>query len=166
MIHNITEEREKRNRRDSSLDYSFTEEELARLIDQVEERALIHAPGHLKDRIFFQLDEERRKRKQRQLFSYRAKVLVGMAAALAVLFLVPADMSGTAETPQGSILESLSAETDADGMEEWEREAAARQRDIDEAWERYCREQERADERKQYFENMADKLTNRERWED
>ncbi len=166
MIHNITEEREKRNRRDSSLDYSFTEEELARLIDQVEERALIHAPGHLKDRIFFQLDEERQKRKQRQLFSYRAKVLVGMAAALTVLFLVPADMAGTAETPQDSILESLFAETDTDGMEEWEQEAAARQRDIDETWERYCREQERADERKQYFENMADRLKNRERWED
>ncbi len=166
MIHNITEEREKRNRRDSSLDYSFTEEELVRLIDQVEERALIHAPGHLKDRIFFQLDEERQKRKQRQLFSYRAKVLVGMAAALAVLFLVPADMERTTGKPRNSILESLSAETDADGMEGWEQEALERQRDIDEAWERYCREQERADERKQYFENMADRLTNRERWED
>ncbi len=166
MIHNITEEREKRNRRDSSLDHSFTEEELARLIDQVEDRALIHAPGHLKDGIFFQLDEERQKRKQRQLFSYRAKVLVGMAAALAVLFLVPADMERTTGAPRNSILENLFAETETDGMEEWEREAAARQRDIDEAWERYCREQERADERKQYFENMADRLKNREKWED
>lgn len=166
MIHNITEEREKRNRRDSSLDYSFTEEELARLIDQVEERAFIHAPAHLKDRIFFQLDEERQKRKKRQLFSYRAKVLVGMAAALAVLFLVPADMAGTTETQQDSILESLFAETETDGMEGWEQEALERQRNIDEAWELYCREQERADERKQYFENMADRLRNREKWED
>ncbi len=166
MIHNITEEREKRNRRDSSLDYSFTEEELARLIDQVEERALIHAPGHLKDRIFFQLDEERQKRKKRQLFSYRAKVLVGMAAALAVLFLVPADMERTTGKPRNSILESLFAEAETDGMEEWEQEAFERQRDIDEAWERYCREQERADERKQYFENMADRLKNRKKWED
>ncbi|MDE7246315.1 MAG: hypothetical protein K2N43_00335 [Lachnospiraceae bacterium] len=164
MIHNIGEEREKLNRRESSLSDPFTDEELMRLIGQVEERALIHAPGHLKDTIFFQLDEERQKRKRRQLFSYRAKVLVGMAAALAVLFLVPMDRTETADAPQTGILDWMNEETE--GPDAWEQEALDRQRDIDRTWERYQKGQERADARKQYFENMTDKLTDYGIWED
>ncbi len=164
MIHNIKEEREKRNRRESPLSDSFTDEELLRLIGQVEERSLIHAPGHLKDRVFFQIDEERRKRKKRQLFSYRAKVLVGMAAALAVLFLVPVDKRGTVDAPHIGIFDQLHEESGE--TEEWEQELFDRQRDIDRTWERYCRGQERADARKKYFENMTGLLTNYEKWED
>ena len=103
MIHNITEERKKLNRRKTSLSEPFSDEELLRMIGQVEEKALIHAPKGMKGEILFRLDEERQKRKKRQLFSYRAKVLVGMAAALAVLILVPADRTGTAGTlPEGA----------------------------------------------------------------
>lgn len=164
MIHNIAEEREKLNREEVSLSETLADEELLRLIGQVEERALIHAPAHLKDTIFFQLDEERRRRKKRQLFSYRAKVLVGMAAALAVLFLVPMDGTGTTDTPQIDILEELHTEQKQE--KEWEREVLDRQRDIDRSWERYRNGQEKANERKQYFENMTNRLTNYENWED
>ena len=164
MIHNIVEEREKRNREESSLSEPLADEALLRLIGQVEEQALIHAPAHLKDTIFMQLDEERSKRKKRQLFSYRAKVLVGMAAALAVLFLVPVDGTGTADTPQIDILAGLHTEPKQE--KEWEQEVLDRQRDIDRSWERYRGGQERADERKQYFENMTNRLTNYENWED
>lgn len=164
MIHNITDEREKLNRRESSLSKPFTDEELLLLIGQVEEQALIHAPGHLKDTIFFQLDEERQKRKKRQLFSYRAKVLVGMAAALAVLFLVPVDKTGTPETPHTGILDRLHEESGE--PEAWEQELLDRQRDIDRTWERYRKGQERAEARRQYFENMTNKLTDYENWED
>lgn len=164
MIHNIAEEREKLNREEVSLSGPLADEELLRLIGQVEEQALIHAPAHLKDTIFFQIDEERRKRKKRQLFSYRAKVLVGMAAALAVLFLVPVDGTGTADTPQIDILEGLHTEQKQE--KEWEREVLDRQRDIDRSWERYRNGQERAEARRQYFENMANKLTDYEIWED
>ena len=164
MIHNITEEREKLNRRDPSLSRPFTDEELLLLIGQVEEQALIHAPGHLKDTIFFQLDEERQKRKKRQLFSYRAKVLVGMAAALAVLFLVPVDVTGTTDAPQTAIFERLHQKLEE--PEAWEQEVLDRQRDIDRTWERYRKRQERAEARRQYFENMTNKLTVYENWED
>ena len=164
MIHNIAEEREKLNRRESSLSDPFTDEELMRLIGQVEERALIHAPGHLKDTIFFQLDEERQKRKRRQLFSYRAKVLVGMAAALAVLFLVPVVRTGTADAPQTGIFDWLNEETQ--GKDAWEQEVLDRQRDIDRTWERYQKEQERADSRKRYFESLTEQLWDNEKWED
>lgn len=164
MIHNIEEEREKRNRRDSSISDPFTDEELLRLIGQVEERALIHAPGHLKDRIFLQLDEERQKRKKWQLFSYRAKVLVGMAAALAVLFLVPVDKTEMVDIPHIGILDRLHEEMEV--SEVWEQEILERQRDIDKTWERYQKGRERADARKQYFDNMTVKLWNDEKWED
>lgn len=164
MIHNIADEREKLNRRESSLSEPLTDEELLRLIGQVEERALIHAPGHLKDTIFFQLDEERQKRKKRQLFSYRAKVLVGMAAALAVLFLVPVDKTGTLETPHIDILDQLHEELEE--PEAWEQEVLDRKLEIDRTWERYRKGQERAEARRQYFENIANKLTGYEEWED
>ena len=48
MIHNITEERKKSNRRDVTVPAPLTEEELMRLIGTVEERELLHAPGHVK----------------------------------------------------------------------------------------------------------------------
>lgn len=164
MIHNIAEEREKLNREEVSLSGSLADEELLRLIGQVEEQALIHAPAHLKDTIFFQLDEERRRRKKRQLFSYRAKVLVGMAAALAVLLLVPVNSTGAADALQSGIAGILDG--DGETSDEWEQEALERQQDIDRTWERYRKGQERAYARKQYFEKIADKLTDYEKWED
>lgn len=165
MIHNIIEEREKRYRREGPLPVSFTDEELARLIEQVEEQELIHAPGHLKENVFLQIDRQQRTAKKRQLFSYRAKVLVGMAAALTVLFLVPADGTERADTPQNSILSSLLQEKETDAVDEWEQEAIDRQQDIDKTWERYREEQERADARKRYIQDVKDKLQNIENWE-
>ena len=165
MIHNIMEERERRSGREGPLPVSFTDEELTRLIEQVEERELIHAPGHLKENVFLQIDRQRRTAKKRQLFSYRAKVLVGMAAALTVLFLVPADGAETVESPRNSILSSLLSEKEAGSMDEWEQEAIERQQDIDKTWERYREGQERSDARKQYFQDFKDKLQNIETWE-
>lgn len=165
MIHNIMEEKEKRYRRESPLPVSFTEEELARLVEQVEERELIHAPGHLKENVFLQIDRQRRTAKKRKLFSYRAKVLVGMAAALTVLFLVPADGAETADSPRNSILSSLLQEKETGGLDEWEQEAIDRQQDIDKTWERYREGQERADARKQYIQDVKDKLQNIDNWE-
>ena len=151
MIHNIME--------------SITDEELTRLIEQVEEQELIHAPGHLKENVFLQLDRQRRTAKKRQLFSYRAKVLVGMAAALTVLFLVPADGAEKVDSPRSSILSSLLPEKETGGVDEWEQDAIERQQDIDKTWERYREDQERADARKQYFQDVKDKLQNIENWE-
>ena len=165
MIHNIMEERERRSGREGPLPVSFTDEELARLIEQVEERELIHAPGHLKENVILQIDRQRRTAKKRQLFSYRAKVLVGMAAALTVLFLVPADGAETADSSRNSILSSLLSEKEAGGMDEWEQEAIERQQDIDKTWERYREGQERSDARKQYFQDVKEKLQNIETWE-
>lgn len=164
MIHNIAEERKKQNRRETFPAEPYSDEELLRLISQVEEKALIHAPVGMKDEIFFQLDEERQKRKRRQLFSYRAKVLVGMAAALAVLFLVPVDKTGTLEMPHIDFFSQLHEEWEE--PEAWEQEVLERQRDIDRTWERYTRGQERAEARKRYFENMTNELTDYENWED
>ena len=165
MIHNIMEERKKRSGREGPLPVSFTDEELIRLIEQVEEQELIHAPGHLKENVFLQIDRQRRTAKRRQLFSYRAKVLVGMAAALTVLFLVPADGAETADSPRNSILSSLLPETETGGVDEWEQEAIDRQQDIDKTWERYREDQERADARKRYIQGVKDKLQNIETWE-
>lgn len=163
MIHNITEEREKLHRHESSAFGPFDDEELARLIGEVEERALIHAPSHLKDNVFSQVSAERQKVKRRQIFSYRAKVLAGMAAALAVLFLVPADGEGTAGMPQTGILANLLQEETA-GCDAWEEDAARRQEDIERTWERYQEGQRRADVTRQYFRGIAEKLQKSEKY--
>lgn len=165
MIHNMTEERKKRNRYDVSLPAPLTEEELMRLIETVEERELLHAPGHLRGNIFSHIREGKRKERQRALFSYRAKVLVGMAAALAVLFLVPVDGVETPQMPQPGILGTL-YEEETGSVDEWERDALETQRDIDRTWRRYLAGQERADARKKYFRNISEKITNYKTWED
>ncbi len=165
MIHNMTEERKKRNRYDVSLPAPLTEEELMRLIETVEERELLHAPGHLRGNIFSHIQEGKRKERQRAFFSYRAKVLVGMAAALAVLFLVPVDGVETPQMPQPGILGTL-YEEETGSVDEWERDALETQRDIDRTWRRYLAGQERADARKKYFRNISEKITNYKTWED
>ncbi len=157
MIHNITEEREKLHKYDVSGFEPFSDEELAWLIGQVEKQALIHAPAHLKNSVFSQIDAERHKAKRRQIFSYRAKVLVGMAAALAVLFLTPVDTGQKPDMPQDGIVDSLWQEDEAAGGA-WEEEAARRQEDIEKTWERYRKEQRRADVTRQYLRDVAEIL--------
>ena len=165
MIHNMMEERKKSNRRDVSLPAPLTEEELARLIAEVEERELLHAPGHLKGNIFSQIQAGKRRDRERALFSYRAKVLVGMAAALAVLFLVPVDGTGTSRMPQSGISGSVYDE-EAQYDDEWERDILERQQDIERTWERYQAGQERADARKRYFRKISERFINHKNWED
>ena len=54
MIHNIIAEREKRNKKDAFPADAFNDEELLRLIEQVEERELIHEIGRAscRERVF------------------------------------------------------------------------------------------------------------------
>lgn len=165
MIHNMTEERKKLNRYDVPLPAPLTEEELMRLIETVEERELLHAPGHLRGNIFSHIQEGKRKERQRALFSYRAKVLVGMAAALAVLFLVPVDGVETPQMPQPGILGTL-YEEDTQDLGAWERDILETQRDIEETWNRYQAGQERAYARKRYFREITEKIRNYSTWED
>lgn len=165
MIHNITEERKKLNRHDVSLSSPFTDEELARLIEAVEEGEFLHAPGHLKGNVLSQIQAERRRKRNQALFSYRAKVLAGMAAALALLLLVPVDGAETADMPRTGILETLYG-GEAQDMDEWERDILDTQRDIDKTWERYQAGQERAYARRKYFREIREKFQNIEKWED
>lgn len=68
MIHNMMEERKKLNRSDVSLPAPLTEEELARLIETVEEREILHAPGHLRANIFSQIQEGKRRERRARFF--------------------------------------------------------------------------------------------------
>ncbi len=91
MIYQIEDEKKKIRHR-SSDDFSggLSEEELLKLIEEVETGEMIHAPVHLKNNVLTQIRKERDGNRKRQLFVYRAKVLIAMAAALMVLILMPA----------------------------------------------------------------------------
>ena len=159
MIHNMTEERKKQNRHEVSLPAPLTDEELERLIGAVEEHEMLHAPGHLRDNVISQISAEKRQARNRALFSYRVKVIAGMAAALAVLFLVPVDGTEKTDMPHSGILGALSDE-ETQAVDEWEQDIIDRQRDIEKTWERYREGQERADARRQYFRQFSEKLRN------
>lgn len=165
MIHNMTEERKKVHKYDVFRPTPLTDEELERLVGTVEERELLHAPGHLKGNVFSRIDAERRQKRQRALFSYRAKVLVGMAAALTVLFLVPVGDAETADPPRTGILGALYGGEGQD-VDEWERDVLERQRDIERTWEKYLAGQERAEARRQSFRKLSEKIGNQEDWEE
>lgn len=166
MIHNITEEREKRYRYDASLPDSFTEEELLRFIGQVEERELIHAPGHLKEDVFRRIDRQRKQERNRRLFSYRVKVLAGMAAALTVLLLIPAERQTTPDSPRLAFAIPFLQGEETPVEDEWEQAAIERKQDIDRVWERYQRKQERKDAGERYLQEVKDYFTNNFEWED
>ncbi len=88
-----------------------------------------------------------------------------MAAALAVLVLVPVDGTETQKRTQTGIRE-LVREEEMSVNDAWEQDILDRQRDIDRTWERYRKGQERADVRKRYLGHVAEKLRNYTDWED
>ena len=91
MIYQLENEKKKMKQRDSD-DFSgyLSEEALFELIGQVEREEMLRAPAHLKENVLTQIRKERRAGRKRQIFAYRAKVLIAMAAALTVLILMPA----------------------------------------------------------------------------
>ena len=133
MIYHMEDEKKKTCHR-SSDDFSgyLSEEALGKLIEQVETEEMLHAPAHLKGNILEQVRKERNVRRKRQIFAYRAKVLVAMAAALTVLILMPA---GNAEDAGHTFLQNGTA---AVSMEQ---AAVERRKNIDDKWEAYREEQ-------------------------
>lgn len=90
MIRNIEDDKKKLKRRqDSGFSGYLSDEELYELIGYVEEKEMLHAPAHLKDNVMTQIRRKRKIAGKKRMFAYRAKVLVAMAAALAVLILMP-----------------------------------------------------------------------------
>lgn len=132
MIFHMEDEKKKTGHR-SSDDFSgyLSEEALKGLIEQVETKEMLHAPVHLKANVLTQVRKERQAGRKRQVFVYRAKVLIAMAAALTVLILLPA---GDAEDAGHKLLQSGTAEVSM------EQAAMERQKNIDDKWERYMEE--------------------------
>ncbi len=132
MIYQIEDEKKKISHR-SSDDFSggLSEEELLKLIEEVETGEMIHAPVHLKNNVLTQIRKERDGNRKRQLFVYRAKVLIAMAAALMVLILMPAgrmeDVGQMFVPKQGNAVSM-------------EQAALERRRHIDDKWEAYREE--------------------------
>lgn len=147
MIRNIEDEKKKMNRRRND-DFSggMTEEALMELIRQVEAEEMLHAPRQLKGNIFAELRRERHAAKKRQVFAYRAKVLVAMAAALAVLIFMPND--------RAQIVQKVSVQQE----ESLEQIAQRRQQDRDDDWEKYLVQRERGGVRG-FFDNINEKVT-------
>lgn len=149
MIQNIEDKKKKLIRRHGS-DFSgyFSEEELNELIKQVETQEMLRAPVHLKSNIIGQIRRERRSAKKRQMFSYRAKVLVAMAAALTLLILMPDDITED--------VGNMSIEQQAG--ESLEQMAIRRQEDMDANWEKYVAARERGGVRG-FFESLNERIT-------
>ena len=149
MIRNIEEEKNKLKRHQgSSFSGYLSDEELDELIGHVEEREMLHAPAHLKDNVIAQIRHKRQIAGKRQVFAYRAKVLAAMAAALAVLILMPDDAvrrTGQmfAEKQMSSALEQMTVEY---------------RNDIDDNWEQYPEERGSGGVRG-FFRGINEKIT-------
>lgn len=150
MIHDIEEEKNRINRRHNDFSGDPSEEALMELIRQVESEEMLHAPRHLKGNVIDRIRQERRALKKRQLFTYRAKVLTAMAAALTVLILMPNDR---AENALGI---PIGQQAEAESLEQI---ALRRRQDIDADWERYLVERERGGGIKGFFSDINDRVT-------
>lgn len=149
MIRNT--EYEKKNlirRQDSVFSGYLSDEALSALIDSVEEREMLHAPAHLKANVTAQIRQDRHNAQKRQIFTYRVKVLAAMAAALAVLILMPVDRADGA----GQIFVRQQADESLKQM------AIERRRDIDADWEQYLKDRESGSVRG-FFRDINDKIT-------
>lgn len=150
MIYNIKDEKRK-SIHQSIDDFSgyLSEEALMELIEQVETQEMLRAPVHLKENVLTQIRRERKAAGKRQIFAYRAKVLIAMAAALTVLILMP---TGEAE---GSGHKLLQEQPSTVSMEQT---AMERQKNIDDKWEQYMEERSSGGIRG-FFEDFNTKVT-------
>lgn len=134
MIHNMEDGRKKQQHGDGLQGY-LSEEELMELIGHVESHEMLHAPKQMKGNILTQIRQERRAAKKRQVFVYRAKVLVAMAAALAVLVMMPGQ--GTVGRQKDVPVQQ---QEEAESLEQM---ALRRQKNRDSDWKKYLEDQER-----------------------
>ena len=148
MIHNIDEKKRMNRQRNDGFSGGLTEEALMDLIRQVETEEMLHAPRQLKENIFNSLQRERRTAKKRQIFVYRAKVLVAMAAALTVLIFMPDDRAE-------SVQKTPMRQEERGYLEEM---AQQRQEDREEDWEKYLAERERGGVRG-FFDDVNERMT-------
>ena len=148
MIRNIEDEKKNLIRhQDSDFSGYLNDEELSALIDSVEEKEMLHAPAHLKANVIAQIRHDGHSAKKRQVFVYRAKVLAAMAAALAVLILMPVDGA----EDEGNMFVRKQADASLEQM------ALERQRDIDADWERYLKRRE-SDGMRGFFSGINEKI--------
>ncbi|MCH5259883.1 MAG: hypothetical protein J1F18_09025 [Lachnospiraceae bacterium] len=149
MIRNIEDEKKRITRRhDSDFSGYLSDEALNELIGHVETHEMLHAPAHLKDNVIAQIRREKKNAGRRQIFSYRAKVLVAMAAALTILILMPDD--GT-QNVVNTVMQQRADES-------LEQMAMRRQEDMNAEWEKYLKERESGGMRG-FFRNINEKVT-------
>ena len=148
MIRNIKEKKNLKQHYESGFSGYLSEEALTELIEQVESQEMLRAPVHLKSNVIGQIRRERRGAKKRQMFAYRAKVLVAMAAALTLLILMPDDRTESVGNT------SIQQQTD----ESLEQMSIRRQEDIDANWEKYVAARQRGGVRG-IFNSINEKVT-------
>lgn len=150
MIYNIKDEKRK-SIHQSIDDFSgyLSEEALMELIEQVETQEMLRAPVHLKENVLTQIRREKKAVRKRQIFAYRAKVLIAMAAALTVLILMP---TGEAEGSEHTFLQEQPSTVSM------EQTAMERQKNIDDKWEQYMEERSSGGIRG-FFEDINTKVT-------
>ncbi len=138
MIHSF-EEKEQSSMEQTDFSVPMSDEQIARLIAEVEGKEMLPAPVHLKENVLGRVRRQKRVEREKKLFSYRVQVLVTVAAALTVLLLIP---SGKQQTVvQEKTLEQM---------------AQIRQENRKNDWQKYQKQEERKWENKEKYtiENM------------
>ena len=138
MIHSL-EERKQNSMEQTDFSVPLSDEQIARLIAEVEEQEILPAPAHLKENVLGRLRRQKRVEREKKLFSYRAQVLVTVAAALTVLILIPS-------VKQQNVVHEQTLE----------QMAQIRQENRENDWEKYQKQEERKWENKEKYtiENM------------
>lgn len=133
MIHSF-EEKEQSSMEQTDFSVPMSDEQIARLIAEVEGKEMLPAPVHLKENVLGRVRRQKRVEREKKLFSYRVQVLVTVAAALTVLLLIP---SGKQQNVvQKQTLEQL---------------AQTRQENVESDWEKYQKQEERKWENKDKY---------------
>lgn len=124
MIHSW-EQKNTKSRMQANFSAELSDEQIAKLIAEVEAQEMLPAPRHLKANVLEKVARQKKAERERRLLSYRTQVLVTVAASLAVLILLPAQGQGSGR------------------YQELRRQAyQLREEAADSNWERYQRQEE------------------------
>lgn len=132
MIHKW-EQKNNIDRKRTDFSAELSEEQIARLIAEVEEKEMLPAPRHLKEDVFGRITRQKKVEREKKLLSYRTQVLVTVAASLAVLILLPAEGRSFARYQKLQ-----------------EQAAKFREEAMDSSWDRYVKQEERKWQKQEY----------------
>lgn len=140
-----------------NLDYLKQDQEMMRMVEELEKEGLLKAPPHIRENVMKQVSIQSRHTQNRRLLIYRTQVFAGMAAALIALVFLPE--ASKWQLPQIRISEKYSELLPVSKGDSFEQIFSKKRNERNEDWQSHLEKMENREKRREYVDNLIEKYT-------